>query len=74
MTGVKKIKQALKPLQSEIMDLMYDGADLKLLQPKVDEVAKLKAQATMIHLKCLKDSIEVLTDKQMEYILPFWDN
>ena len=73
MTGVKKIKQALKPLQSEIMDLMYEGADLKLLQPKVDEVAKLKAQATMIHLKCLKDSIEVLTDKQMEYILPFWD-
>ncbi len=74
MTGVKKIKKALKPLQSEIMDLMYDGADLKLLQPKVDKVAKLKAQATMIHLKCLKDSIEVLTDEQMEYILPFWDN
>ncbi len=73
MTGVKKIKKALKPLQSEIMDLMYDGADLKALQPKVDEVAKLKAQATMIHLKCLKDSIEILNDKQMEYILPFWD-
>lgn len=73
MAGVKKIKKALKPLQSEIMDLMYEGADLKTIQPKVDEVAKLKAQGTMIHLKCLKDSIEILTDEQMEYILPFWD-
>ena len=73
MAGVKKIKKALQPLQEEIMDLMYDGKELKELQPKVDEVAKLKAQATMIHLKCLKDSIEVLTDEQMEYILPFWD-
>ena len=74
MTGVKKIKKALKPLQEEIMDLMYDGAELKVLQPKVDEVAKLKAQASMIHLKCLKDSIAVLNDEQLEYILPFWDN
>jgi len=73
MTGVKKIKKALIPLQNEIMDLMYDGADLKSIQSKVDEVAKLKAQATMIHLKCLKDSIKILTDEQMEYILPFWD-
>ena len=73
MSGVKKIKKVLKPLQSEIMDLMYDGADLKAIQPKVDEIAKLKAKATMIHLKCLKDSIEILTDEQVEYILPFWD-
>ena len=73
MSGVKKIKKALKPLQSELMDLMYEGADLKVLQSKVDEIAKLKAKATMIHLKCLKDSIEILTDEQMEYILPFWD-
>ena len=73
LMGVKKIKKALQPLQSEIMDLMYDGANLKIIQPKVEEVAKLKAQATMIHLKCLKDSIEILTDEQMEYILPFWD-
>ena len=73
MSGVQKIKKALKPLQSKIMDLMYEGEELKAIQPKVDEVSKLKNQATMIHLKCLKDSIEILTDEQMEYILPFWD-
>ena len=73
MKGVKKIKKALKPLETEVIDMIVDGEDLTKIQPKVDEVAKLKAQATMIHLKCLKDSIEVLTDKQMEYILPFWD-
>ena len=73
MTGVKKIKKALRVLNADIMEMMVDAEDLAKIQPKVDEVAKLKAAATMIHLKCLKDSIEVLTDEQMEYILPFWD-
>ena len=73
MTGVKKIKKALKVLEAEVIEMAVDGEALEKIKPKVDEVAKLKAKATMIHLKCLKDSIEVLTDEQMEYILPFWD-
>jgi len=73
ISGVKKIKKALKPLEAKVIELAYEGAELKEIQPTVDEIAKLKAQATMIHLKCLKDSIEILNEKQMELILPFWD-
>jgi len=73
MSGVKKIKKALQPLEEKVIELAYDGAELKEMQPTVDEIAKLKAQGTMIHLKCLKDSIEILNEKQMELILPFWD-
>jgi len=73
MLGVKKIKKALKPLEEKVIELIYDGAELKEIQPIVDKIAKLKAQGTMIHLKCLKDSVEILNDKQIELILPFWD-
>jgi len=72
MSGVKKIKMKLATLESEIVEALVDEETLKTMQPKVEEVAKLKAEATMIHLKCLKDSVEILTEEQLEYILPFW--
>ena len=72
LAGVKKIKMALRELEAEIIELTVDEEPLKTIQPKVDEVAKLKAQATMIQLKCLKNSIEILTEEQLELLLPFW--
>ena len=73
ITGVKKVKKALKVLEAEVIEMTVDEEALKDIKPKVDEVAKLKAEAIMIQLKCLQESIKLLTDEQMEYILPFWD-
>lgn len=74
LAGVKKIKKALKKLEAEVIEMTVDGEALKEIQPKVEAVGKLKVEATMIQLKCLKDSIEILNDEQLEYILPFWDS
>jgi hypothetical protein len=74
LAGVKKIKKALKPLEAEVIEMTVDeDTALKDIQPKVDEIAKLKAEATMIQLKCLKDSVAILTEEQLELLLPFWD-
>ena len=72
MSGVKNIKKELSEVEAEVIELLVDEEALKTMQPKVEQVAKLKAKATMIHLKCLKDSVEILTDEQLEYLLPFW--
>ena len=72
MTGVKKVKKALRSLETEIIEMTVDDEAFTDIQPKVEEVAKLKAEATMIHLKCLRDSIEILNDEQVELLLPFW--
>jgi len=72
MTGVKKIKKELNILEADILELLVDEEALKTMKPKVDQVAKLKAEASMIHLKCLKESVAVLNDEQLEYLLPFW--
>jgi len=72
MTSVKKIKTKLVELEAEVLELLVDEEELRAMQPKVEEVARLKAEATMIHLKCLKDSVEILSDEQLEYLLPFW--
>ncbi|HIP41405.1 MAG TPA: cytochrome c [Campylobacterales bacterium] len=73
MTNVKKVKKALTILETKIIEMTVDeDVELKSIQAKVDEVAKLKAQATMIQLKCLKESTSILTEEQLELLLPFW--
>lgn len=75
ITGVKKIKKALKYLEAEVIDMTADeDIGLKEIQVKVDEISKLKNQGTMLHIKCLKESIKILSDEQLEVLLPLWDS
>jgi hypothetical protein len=71
--GVKKIKKELEPLEEQVAQDITD-ADIKELQKIVDKIAKLKAQATMLHIKCIRDTVEILSDEQLEVLVPFWDN
>lgn len=73
MSGVAKIKKKLNSLEIEVIEMIVDGEERKEIQPKVEEIGKLKTQATMIHIKCLQESIEILNDEQIEFLLPFWD-
>ena len=74
LTGVKKVKKALRALEAEVIELTVDeDSKMKDIQPKVEEIAKLKAEATMIQIKCLRDSVAILTEEQLELLLPFWD-
>ena len=74
MSGVKKIKKLLKPLEESVLEMMYDEEELSNIQAKIEKIAKLKAQASGVHMKCIKDTLEILTEDQREFIVPFWDN
>ena len=71
--AVRKIKKQLAPLEAAIIEAVVDGEDPKSVSAKVDEVAKLKAEATKVHLKCITDTVEILSDEQMETLFPFFD-
>jgi len=73
LSEVKKIKQKLQVLEAEIIEAMVDEESLEKIKPKVEEAAELKVKATMVQLKCLKESMAVLTEEQLEFLLPFWD-
>jgi mono/diheme cytochrome c family protein len=73
MSAVREIKKQLAPLEAAIIEAVVDGEDPKSVSAKVDEVAKLKAQATRVHLKCIVDTVEILNDEQMETLFPFFD-
>ena len=73
MGAVMKIKKQVKVLEAEIIEALVDDEEPKSVHAKVDEVAKLKAEATKVHLKCISETISILTDEQLEFLLPFWD-
>ena len=74
MSAVKHIKKKIKVLEAEIIEIVVDAEDLKNADSKIDAVAKLKAEATKVHLKCLADTVETLNEQQMELLFPFWDS
>ena len=74
MTAVKSIKKNIKVLEAEIIEIMFDGEDLKNADSKIEQIAKLKVEATKVHLKCIADTIKILNDEQMELLFPFWDS
>jgi len=73
MSAVMKIKKEVKVLEAEIIEAMVDGEEAKSQYSKVNELAKLKAEATRVHLNCIADTITILSDEQLEFLLPFWD-
>ncbi len=73
ISAVMKVKKQVKVLEAEIIEAMVDGEEPKSVYSKIDNVAKLKAQATRAHLKCISDTIGILSDEQMEFLFPFWD-
>lgn len=73
LSAIQKIKQKVQVLEDEIIELTVDGESLEDIYPKIEEVAKLKVEATKVQLRCLKKSMEILNDDQIEFLLPFWD-
>ncbi len=71
--AMKEIQEKVKVLEDEIIEFTVDDEALEKIYPKVEELAKLKVEATKVQLKCLKESMKILNDAQIEYLLPFWD-
>ncbi|MCF6207192.1 MAG: c-type cytochrome [Sulfurovum sp.] len=73
MGGVAKIKQQLEPLEMEVADAMIDREDPKSVEKQLEQIARLKLEASKIHLKCIADTTAVLSEEQVAVLLPFWE-
>ncbi|MCF6244916.1 MAG: c-type cytochrome [Sulfurovum sp.] len=73
MSGVKKIKQQLKPLEDEVAEAMIDREDPKSVEKQLEQIATLKLEASRVHLKCIAETTSILSEEQVEFLLPFWE-
>ena len=68
MKNAKALGKQIHKLEAEIVDKSNDNVEPKLLQDKVSKLASLRAEATLVHLKCIYDTRDILTEDQL-YIL-----
>jgi len=73
LLAVKSIKQKLKPLEDEVAEAMIDREEAKSVYKNLDEIAKLKLEASKVHLKCIAETTAILSEEQVAFLLPFWE-
>jgi len=73
LSGIKRIKASLAPLEEEVADAMVDRESPDSVDAQLKQIAQLKLEATKIHLKCIADTTSILSDEQLEVLLPFWE-
>ncbi|BBG66293.1 hypothetical protein NNO_1590 [Hydrogenimonas sp.] len=66
--SVMALKPEIMKLQKKIVKAAMSGAAPKSLGADVERLAKLKADATRTHLKCIYDTRRILTPAQLDYI------
>jgi len=64
MAGVGALKKKIGPLQKQIVEETKAGKSPTELKTMVTTLAGLKAEATMVHLKCVYDTNNVLHKEQ----------
>lgn len=67
--AVQRITPEVKILKQEIIAASTSGAKADMLKAKVDKLASLEAEATMVHLKCIEETTKVLSKEQLLFLL-----
>ena len=70
---LKEIKALLQPLEEEVVETMIDRESPKRLERTLEKIARLKLEATRVHLHCIDKTTHILTPEQVEYLFPFWE-
>lgn len=66
--GLATLKGEVFPLEAKIVKASNEGVNPKDLEEDVEKLAELRAEATMLHLKCIYETKKILTKNQLEMI------
>ncbi len=69
MGAVMKLKPEVMALKKEIVTASKAGTKAAALKVKVDKLAALESEATMVHLTCLDKTKAILTAEQYSYLM-----
>ena len=63
--GARKLGSEISGLEQQVVDGLASGKTPEELKGLVDQVADLKAQATMLHLACIVNTQKILDKEQL---------
>jgi len=68
MSEVNKSKALLAPLEQELADKILKNEKPENLKNLIKKIAVYKSEATMVHLKCVYNTQQVLTTEQLNLL------
>jgi hypothetical protein len=68
LSRAKKLKLQIIKLEDKVVKASQDGLNPRQMKKDVDTIAKLRAEATMVHLECIYKTRKILSEDQL-YIL-----
>ncbi len=69
IAGVENLAPQIASLQKQVTEGIFLGKTPDELHSIVQAISKLKAEATMIHLKCIFDTSKILNQQQLDILL-----
>ena len=69
VSNVQRLKKAIAPLEVRVAERILAGATPNELNPLVQKIASLKAEATMTHLRCIHDTQLILSKEQLDFLM-----
>ena len=69
MSAVMGLAEELDQLESSLAEQAMAAVPPDQLAPLVDKIGDLKTEATMVHLRCIQDTTEILDDRQLAALL-----
>jgi len=69
MSAVMGLAKELDQLESSLAEQAMAATPPDQLASLVDKIGDLKTEATMVHLRCIHDTMEILDDRQLATIL-----
>jgi len=69
MAAVMGLAGELDQLESSLAEQAMAATPPDQLAPLVDKISDLKTEATMVHLRCIHDTMEVLDNRQLATLL-----
>lgn len=69
IAGIQNLGPQITPLEKEVTEGIFNGKTPDELHSLVHDIAILKAQATMLHLKCIYDTGKILDQQQLDILM-----
>jgi hypothetical protein len=66
--GAKALAKQIFPLENKIVKASFAGATPESQKADVEKLANLRAKATMLHLKCIYNTRQILNKEQLDIL------
>jgi hypothetical protein len=68
ISSVQSLGKEIGTLEKQVVEGSLSGKTPEEMQALVQDIAKLKSEATMVHLRCIYNTSNILDKKQLDFL------